>query len=596
MDVLSESVGQAFDRIADQHGSKVLLSRAEGELTYAEAQWRSTRLAQYLRSNGLRGNEVVGVASNDMALMLVACLGIMKAGGAYVPLDPALPDHRLHMMMKTVGIGLCIVDDVFLQRFCRLAGAGFRPIRHNEYTLASEERATDLIVDPKYIAHVLFTSGSSGTPKGVPRTHFQVLHNVFRHRDLNICSTDRVTLITRNGFFDSVSNPYTAFLNGATLCGIALMSQGISDFASWIRREKISVFYSFPTIFRQLAATMPSRSDMKSIRLIYLGGEAVKGSDLMICKTLLTSHAEIAVGLNSTETGLTFLNLMPVGAVNRNTNVVVGKPVPGMDVELQDESGRTSATGVGEIVIRSRYIFSGYLNADPDTQPRIYEDPAARGTFVFHTRDLARVDGAGRYSILGRSGQQIKLRGYRIELGEIEHAFLSLEAVSDACAVVVADSSEGEDLAIAVFVVGRQDNILNASTLREQVGETLPSYMVPTFIVPIDRLPQTPNGKIDRQALSLRMRQPPGTTPSGTMPSSEMEKRVADSWRNILKVKEVFRESSFFDLGGNSIKALRHIAHLRSESEQTIPIRLLFENPTLCAFCDALARQFPRGN
>jgi amino acid adenylation domain-containing protein len=592
MSYLPNSVGEAFDRVAAANGSKILLSCAGKELTYAEARKRSGQLANQLRRHRLRQNEAIGISSNDTALVLIACLGIMKAGYAYVSLDPALPDRRMKTMMEIADLRLCVTDTERISRIDRL-GVGAHPIDRPDFPPEFPDDTSDVIVPPDSLAHILFTSGSTGIPKAVPRKHFQVLHNIFRHRDLRIGPDDRMTLITKNGFFESVSNPYTAFLNGATLCGISLMTEGITEFSSWIRREKITVYYSFPTIFRQLAATAPSKADMELIRLLYLGGEAVEPSDLRTCKMLLRDDAEIAIGLNSTETGLTLLNLFPVAAIDDDTNTSLGTPVAGINVELHDESGRVCENGFGEIIIRSPYIFSGYLNGSPDTQSRIYEDEAAPGTFVFRTGDLARVDEAGRYSILGRIGQQIKLRGYRIELGEIESAFRSLETITDACAVVVGESSNAEELAIAIFVVGCQGRALNTSELRHRVSEFLPTHMVPAFILAVDQLPQTSNGKIDRQALSLRLQRPELSSAPAMAHSTELEGVVADSWRDLLRVEKILPESNFFDLGGNSIKALRHIAWLRARSKQKIPIRLLFEKPTFGAFCETLSKDFP---
>jgi acyl-coenzyme A synthetase/AMP-(fatty) acid ligase/aryl carrier-like protein len=585
----SQSVGAAFDRCAAQYGSKVLLTYAGQELSYAEAKWRSDQLAIYLLSQTLRTNEVVGISSYDMRLVLMSCLGVMKAGCAYVPLDPALPDRRLQAMMKTVNLRHCVTDDSFADRLARLMGPGGAVIRASDFFGLAGDRL-DIRVPETHTAHVLFTSGSTGIPKGVPRTHAQVLHNVFRHRDLGVGPSDRVTLITKNGFFESVSNPYTAFLNGATLCGIALMREGIEEFARWIRRERISVYYSFPTIFRQLASVSPSRSDVQSIRLVYLGGEPVEPNDLKTCRAILRSDAQIAVGLNSTETGLTLLNLFSAHAVDAELDVSVGKPVDEVDVELRDEAGQITTGRLGELVIRSRHIFSGYIAADPESQSRIYEDSGAPGHFVFHTRDLAKVDEAGCYTLVGRGGEQIKLRGYRIELAEVERALRSLASVADACAVVLGDASKREDLDLAVFVVARQARALNAAAVREQLREILPDYMIPAFIVPIDRLPQTPNGKIDRQALASTTKRSLTQPDSGSAPSSELETSVAANWCDLLNVNEVFRESNFFDLGGNSIKALRHIAYLRARFERQIPIKLLFERPTLHAFCQGLSQ------
>jgi amino acid adenylation domain-containing protein len=582
-----DSLADAFRSIASRQGDATLLSYEGAQWSYHEIDAWSDAIADRIALWLAPRPQVVGVMSNELPLVLAAYLGVLKAGCAYAALDPALPNERLSALARAGGIAGCVVDPSLTERATAVMKSSANVLVLAAAEASARAHRFEAAIERTARSHVLFTSGSTGAPKAVPRTHEAMLHNAQRHRLLGLGRGDRVSLLSRRGFFDSVSNPFAAILAGATVCARRLLSGDAGDLARWIARERVTVYYSFPTIFRQMLATGPSADMLSSLRLVYLGGESVHPDDLKRCRELLRPDAQIAVGLGSTETGLTAVKLARVDAIDGDV-VTVGKPLAGIRIEIWDEGGKPAEPmQTGTIVCRSRFIFHGYLNDDGESRRSIYPDPGEPGSYVYESGDRGYFDSSGELVVIGRGDHQVKLRGFRVELGEIESTLRRHAQVREAAAIVASATDGAGDDALVAFVRPELDK-LDADALKAWLAEKLPEHMVPVRIVVLARLPQTPNGKLDRHALAgvyRSMREQEIAARREEEPQGPLEATVASLWSELLHVPSIGRQDRFFALGGNSIKALIFVSRLSHELGAQMPLTLLLEDDRLSFFC-----------
>lgn len=581
------SLSAAFSAVASRRGDATLLSYEGEEWSFRAMDAWSDRIARQILLKFGRQKQVIGVVSNELPLVLASYLGIMKSGSAYAGLDPALPDERLAALRQVASISGCIADGSCRAKAANLMGASDLVMVPDGTEAVEGLDEVGVTVASSDVCHILFTSGSTGQPKAVPRTHEDQLHNVERHRPLGLNANDRATLISRRGFFDSVSNPFVAMLYGAKVCAIRLLT-GAEDLGRWIEREQATFYYSFPTVFRQLLATEPEPGALASLRLVYLGGESVQPDDLSRACRLLRKDAQIAVGLGSTETGLTALKLHTVGCGAPN-KVTVGRPVGGIRVEIWGEDRRPAPPmEVGTIVFRTPYMFHGYLGAEDRADRVIYPDPVHPGSYVFESPDLGYLDAGGELVITGRRGDLVKLRGFRIELGEVETTLRGHPAVREAAALVSSSDESAQDDELIAFA-SASTGCADEEDLRRWLRTKLPEQMVPTRVVIVEDFPRALNGKVDRRGLAelyrstrrVELAQRPQLRPQ-----EGLETTVAAIWTSLLNLPNIGREDRFFQVGGNSLKALIFMSLLNKQLGTEMPLLFLFEDDQLSTFCE----------
>jgi peptide synthetase PhsA len=584
------SLADAFSAVAFERADATLLSYEGKAWSYRDIDSWSNSIALDVLAKFGPEKTVLGVMSEDLPLVLASYLGILKAGCAYAGLDPGLPDVRLAALKSVAGISGCIADEPHLSKAAMLMTSPDGVLVARPPERAGDAGAPGIDIRGSDICHILFTSGSTGKPKAVPRSHEDQLHNAERHRALALGPGDKVTLISRRGFFDSVSNPFAAMLSGATICAIRLLT-GAEELGQWIERERLTVYYSFPTIFRQLLATNPPADALASLRLVYLGGEAVHRDDLQRACQLLQADAQIAVGLGSTETGVTAIKLYPVrdGAPEV---VSVGRARDGVRIEIwNDEKAPVGPMEVGTIVFRSRFIFHGYRGVEGHSDGTVYPDPGAPGSYIFESSDRGYLDRAGELVITGRRDDLVKLRGFRIELGEVEAALQHHPEVRQASALLTSPTGSPQDDELVAFVSTRRPSSAEDG-IKQWLARTLPDHMIPTRILVVDEFPYTPNGKIDRRGLATlyaSIRKTELETRPQADPQGALEAKVAALWSLLLKKDRISRNDSFHALGGNSLNALVFVSLLKKELGKDIPLLFLFEDDRLCSFCDRCA-------
>jgi amino acid adenylation domain-containing protein/FkbH-like protein/FkbM family methyltransferase len=510
-------------------------------LTYRELDERSDKTAAYLRTLGLRLEQPVGVMASRSTDTWIAMLGIMKAGGVYLPLDPGLPQSRIDFMTADSGTTVVL----------------------------SEEPRGSLTLDgtaptPGQLAYVIYTSGSTGQPKGVPVTHASLL-NMARDQigAFQLGPDDIVGQFSSVGFDASIYETFLCLLSGATLATVPdearLDPQQFVRWAEHVRPTMLVLPPAFVRILDQVA--------LPSLRLLATAGEAADEADARHYAGALRyvnayGPTECAVCATWGEVRADHAGVVPIG-----------RPVSNTTAYVLDAYGNPMPQGVpGALFLGGAGLARGYLNKQALTAERFVPDPFGDkpGARLYRTGDRARWRADGSLEFLGRDDFQVKVRGHRIELGEVEASIRRHEGISDA--VVVARLHD-----LVAYVTGES---VREDALKNHLRSLLPEYMVPAHIMPLDELPLTPSGKVDRRALpSPEAARVEGA--EGVQPSTGVERDIANIWCTVLDSPHVGVLDNFFDLGGNSILLARVLSALRENVAPDVTLLDLFMHPRI---------------
>ncbi len=558
-------------------------------LTYRELNRRSNRLAHYLRSLGVTPEVRVGVLLERSLEMVVAQLAILKSGGAFLPLDPAYPQQRLSFLLEdaqplalvTKRSLITGLPNVSAKLVCLDVDKDV--IRAQQDTTPRSEVMTD------NLAYVIHTSGSTGQPKGVMIQHGSLVNYLMAMNGLyKVRADDRILQFSSIVFDSSVEEIYMALTLGATL---VLRDEEMLGSASLFLQKcdsrRITIL-DLPTAYwHVLAADMYDEhlSAPPSLRIVEVGGEKA------LAQRLAQWHAQVSgdVGLwNSygpTEAAVasTIAELPAVTyEADKMRDVPIGKPLPNVQNYVLDSSMRPVPIGVaGELHIGGVGVGRGYLKQPALTAERFIPHPfsAVAGARLYRTGDLARYRSDGQLEYIGRVDGQVKVRGYRIELGEIEAA-LSGHPLVHGVAVIAQESAPGESRIVA-YIVSNSNETLTAGPLRDHLKTTLPEYMIPSAFVLLEFLPLTATGKIDRKALPAGEQVLLELNEGAVQASSPVEEMLAGVWAEVLKLERVGVSDNFFELGGHSLLATQLISRVREIFHLDLPLRHLFELPTV---------------
>ncbi|WFS15230.1 non-ribosomal peptide synthetase [Rhodococcus aetherivorans] len=545
-------------------------------ISYRELDESSSRLARELAARGVGPEDVVALAFPRSYEMVLGVWAVAKAGAAHLPVDPSYPAERVRYMLADSGAAVCLTTTSYAPALPasppRLELDDPEVVRavatRSAARMSDAERVRPLSL--QHAAYVIYTSGSTGHPKGVVVTHAGLdpllgaavtLYGVTsRSRFLHVCSPS---------FDPSVLEWMAAFSQGATLVVVPSTIVGGPELAELLRAERVSHTIVTPAV---LGTVDPSGLDR--LEVVSVGGD-VTSPQLLARWAPGRSYFN---GYGPTETTIisSFARLQP------GRPVTVGRPVPGVAALVLDSRLRPVPSGVaGELYLAGAALARGYHRRSGLSAARFVADPfGAPGTRMYRTGDMVRWRSTGAVAeleYLGRSDFQVKLRGFRIELGEIDAALERNPSVAQATTVLHTDPRGGDRL--VGYVVGAAGAVPDPAHLRQFLAGELPNHMVPGHIVVLDALPLTPGGKLDRRALPV----PLPESAEYCAPATSDEQTVADVYGAVLGVERVGRADDFFALGGNSLLAMQVIARLEAALGVRVPVRTLFEAPTVSA-------------
>jgi amino acid adenylation domain-containing protein len=577
---IEQSIAERFASQVERYSQRVAVKTRNYEWTYEELDQTSNRVAQsILQVCGTSEARVALLFEHD-APMIAGMLGSLKAGQTYVPLDPHHPDERLLQVIEDSGAVALLTNNKNLAQATALKDhAGLQLINIDELACVESSLGLPAVV-PDRLAYILYTSGSTGQPKGVMQNHRNVLHYIRVYtNNLHLAADDRLTLFSSYCFDASVMDIYGALLNGATLYPIDLKEDGLVDLSQHLITEKITVYHSTPTVYRYFVNELTGANkqlQFPNLRLVVLGGEKVSKADVESYQQHFPEHCLFVNGLGPTEATVSLQNFIDKQTKISGENVPVGFPVDDTEVLLLNKAGKPAEIS-GEIAIKSRHVALGYWNNIDATARAFSTNGAGPNVRTYRTGDMGRRLADGRIKFEGRKDFQIKIRGFRVELGDIESALTQHPEVRE-CVVVAHENGSGDTKLVAYVVPAK----VSATAVRDFLKQKLPEYMVPGSFVMLDSLPQTSSGKLNRRALpapeSLETREDNKET---VAPQTPLQKQLATIWSELLSVKVIGINDNFFELGGHSLLAVRLFAQIEKNLGKRLPLATLFQAPTV---------------
>jgi amino acid adenylation domain-containing protein len=557
-------------------------------VSFAELNARSNQLARYLRDRAVVPDQLVGLAVERDVEMVIGMLGVLKAGGAYVPLDPEYPVERLTYMLRDSAPRILLTQD-------RLRGSLPRVADHvvaldadwgaiAEYDDANIG-AAEVGVKPRHLAYVIYTSGSTGEPKGAMNEHRGMVNRIYAQRCIEQFSDDDICCQkTSISFVDAVFETLGPLCNGLPL--VIIPARAVADrrsLAALIAKERVTRLVTVPSLARVMADDPRVMRDLAGLRSWTLSGEEVPPDLLLNLHRLLPECTFInQYGSSEVSSDAACHRISACGG----RRVPIGRPVPNARVYVLDRHGEPVPVGViGEICVAGVGVGRGYLNRPELTTERFVSDRfGGQGCDrMYRTGDLGRWRADGLLECLGRIDRQVKIRGFRIELGEIETQVLSVKNVREA-AVVVREDAPGDRRLVAYVTLRNEDR--NIDTLRAHLKSSLPNYMIPAAIVVLHAMPLTPNGKLDRRSLPAPLLDAYSSRPYEA-PRGEVERTLAEIWRELLRLDRVGRDDNFFELGGHSLLIVQMLERLR-RAELHAEVGAVYTNGTLAELARTL--------
>jgi amino acid adenylation domain-containing protein len=584
------SIQQLVEAQVVRSPEAVAVRWADRSLTYQELNQRANQLAHHLRQLGVGPNVLVGLCLERSFDLVVALLGILKAGGAYLPLDPTYPQERLAFMLEDAGAAVLLTQQALV---ANLPGPVPTVCLDRDWPAiaqSSPNNPPDLTL-PTHLAYVIYTSGSTGKPKGVSLTHRLLVNLLAWQLSVSPPELGARTLQFAPVSFDiSFQEVFSTLWSGGTLVLVAeAVRRDAAELLRLLKQQQITRLFLPFVALQNLAEVAESQGETcPDLREVITAGE-----QLQITRSIAhwfnqhpncrlhnhygPSETHVVTAYSLTGTPDSWMALPPIG-----------RPIANTQIYLLNFQQQPVPIGVaGELCITVDEPVRAYINRPDLTQEKFIPNPfspnpAAR---LYRTGDLARYRPDGNLEYLGRLDNQVKVRGFRIELGEVEAALNHCPTLREAVAMVREDLP-GERRLVAYGVAQAMSAPPTLAEVRQFLKQKLPDYMLPTVFVLLDKLPLTPSGKVDRRALPLPDPARPDLLASYVAPRTPVEQQIAAVWAEILKLERIGIQDNFFELGGYSLLGTQVTARLRQIFGVELPLRLLFEAPTVAEFTE----------
>ncbi|HYX25875.1 MAG TPA: amino acid adenylation domain-containing protein, partial [Thermoanaerobaculia bacterium] len=581
------SIPQLFTLQAERSPEAVAVIHGEEVLTYRDLALRSSAVARRLLACGAGPEVLVGLLAERSAAAVAGMLGILAAGAAFLPLDPAWPDERLSLVLRESGTRIILAGDRFASR-CTDAGLTTLALEPDGPAPLAAAAAVPGGFTPDHLAYVLFTSGSTGVPKGVAVTHRNVVRLV-RETDYLRPGPGSVFLHAAPLTFDaSTLEVWGPLLNGGRLV-VVPAGFALADVADAVQRHGVDTLWLTAGLFHEMVEQ--SLAGLAGVVHLLAGGDVLSPAHVRQALAGLPG-CEVVNGYGPTE-NTTFTTTFRMRSVDEVVEPVpIGRPIANTQAYVLDADLQPVPVGVrGELFAGGEGLARGYHRRPDLTAERFLPHPFSNrpGARLYRTGDVARYRLDGTIEFLGRYDHQVKIRGQRIELGEIEAALARHPDVREAAVLAVDSPAAGKRL--AAFVVPHGDKSPGGSELRGALERQLTAAMVPATFVLRQSLPLTPNGKVDRKALAASLASEPPRSPAASSPRDPLELALLGIWESVFEQRPIGIHDDFLDLGGHSLLALRLVARLRRRFGRDLPLASFLSAGTIAGVADLLRQE-----
>ncbi|WP_143305918.1 non-ribosomal peptide synthetase [Chitinophaga vietnamensis] len=579
---LQQTIDELIDETVARYPNAVAIKHNNNVVDYTQLKQHAEQLAQHLLlSAQLQEEEIVGVLCDRSPLLPTAAYGIWKAGGAYLPIHPELPEERMKMILEDAGVKVIISE----RKYAAIAAALAVQVIYCDEPLPAADDFKKKITgaDNTRLAYVIYTSGSTGRPKGAMVEHRGLInHQYARIRSLEIDHRCRIAQNASQSFDISIFQMFAALLCGGTT---VIYSQDVvlrpDEFLRRVSADGITLMEIVPGYLSLILDELPENRQeplFPALQYMLAGGETLK-------KTLAARwfaafpHIKLVNGYGPTEASDTVTQYI-MQETPATDSISIGKVLPNLNAYIVDKHGALCPPGVpGELWVSGAGVGRGYVNDPTKTAQSFIKDPFNKdGGRLYKTGDLVRYLPDGNIEFIGRKDHQVKIRGYRIELGEIEQRLNSLPGVKEA--IVMDREGNDRQLALYAYVTLNSARTTDEQTMKAQLGNSLPAYMVPAHIMVLDAFPLTTNGKVDRRALPM-----PDAADAAVKamvaPRNHIEAGMAAIWQRLLNIAAVSVTADFFELGGHSLLAVRVLSAIRNELGLDISIKDFFTHTTI---------------
>ncbi|WP_353853829.1 amino acid adenylation domain-containing protein [Bacillus sp. Bos-x628] len=589
----AKPIHHLFDVAADVYSKQLAVVAENGTRTYGELHQEAVKIARYLQMKGVSRDVPVAVLMERTADAISAIFGILKAGGAYVPIDPALPDERIQYIVEDSGAPIILTEKSLVERYPHLT----EKMVVQKDVLSDDSLLPKLLDEalPQDLAYMIYTSGTTGKPKGVMIEHLQLHHLVHALHDeiYQGASQLQMALLAPFHFDASVKQIFAALLFGYTLHIVPReITRNGMQLAAYYREYQIEATDGTPAHVQLLLAA----EDLNGLSLTHMliGGEALpkKAAQSLIeavrmCQPEFTLWNVYGPTETCVDATVHRIDLNELQAASEQRSVSIGKPLGHHRIYILNEHQQLQMHGAaGELCIAGIGVGRGYLNQPELTKKVFTPDPFSSHETMYRTGDLVRWLPDGTIDYLGRMDDQVKLRGYRIETGEIEAVIEQIDGV-DKAVVLVVNEADGEKV-LSAYYQATCDGV-SVEMLQARIKNQLPAYMVPLYFKEIDVFPLTVSGKVDRRALAA-LKGDKAISAVYVAPRNDLEAELVRLWEEVLDQEKMGVYDSFFERGGNSLKAMTLLTEIQRAFHVEVPLSVLFEQQTIVALAAFIAQ------
>ena len=564
-----KTIQELFEEQVERNPESIAVVYEDSSLTYRELNCKANKLARSLREKGVERDSIVGIIADKSLEMIIGTLAIIKAGGAYLPIDSKYPEERIEFMLKDGNVKVLLGQDNLVNKLGNYNGEILRLEDIDSYN--QDESNLLNINTNRDLCYVIYTSGTTGNPKGVMVEHKNVVRLIKNTNYIEFSDGDRILQTGSLAFDASTFEIWGSLLNGLRLYLAEsykiLNAESLKDL---INKNNINILWLTSPLFNQLA--QEDSGIFKNLKYLLVGGDALVPSNINRVRKVC-ENTTIINGYGPTE-NTTFSVCCQIDK-EYEKNIPIGKPISNSTAYIVDKSGAVQPIGVpGELWVGGDGIARGYLNREDLTEEKFINSPFKNGERIYKTGDLTRWLPDGKIEFIGRVDDQVKIRGFRIEPKEIEEKLLRNEFIDEV--IVLPKENQNNEKYLCAYISGKKE--LTVVELRQYLEERLPKYMIPSYFIQLEKMPLNKNGKIDKSQLP----EPDGDINTGreyVAPRNDVEKKLVEVWQEVLGVEKVGINDDFFEIGGDSLKAVRVSSKLSLEYK--VNANDIFVNPTI---------------